>query len=221
MSRPNYGPADHCQFNDYPKEIRLVVGQLLAENSDLFDYGQTVVLQQTSNSGVLQGDKVVGEELPKKAMIYTDTGDDESFNLKIEYYGWGEFFVATEEGTDGTGDEDYHTLDIKKGMSVQAADWDNPQIFENVYRGPTEIPASKDLNTDVGTTVKISKVDLEVELSPDETYEPSSDSDDSGGSGPVEDDSSGYDDEDCSQPGVKCYDSMNPIDSERIALTNS
>ena len=212
MARPNYGPADHCQFNDYPQKIRLVVGQLLAENSGLFEYGQTVVLQQTFNSGRLQGEEVVGEELPKKAIIYTDTGLEDSFNLKIEYYGWGEFYVPSNEAVLSS---DYYALDIKKGMSVQAADWDNSQMFENVYRGPTEIPASKDLNTDIGTTVAISKVNLDIEVSPDKIFESSGDS---GSSGPVEDDSSGWDDEDCSDPGVKCYDSLNPVDPGRHTL---
>ena len=151
MARPNYGPGEHCAFDDFPQKITVVVDELLASNSGLFDLGQSVVLQQTPLSGQEQGNKIVGSELPEKQMIYTDTGDDSSFNLKVSYYGWGEFYLL-----DG---EDYYSLDITKGMSVQAGDWSNAKLFETVFRGSTKIPSSKDLNTDIGETVNITVVE--------------------------------------------------------------
>ena len=146
MARPNYGPGDHCQFNDYPQKISLVVGQKLASESGLFKEGQLVVLQQTPLSGQEQGDKVVGEELPKKAMIYTDTGEDDSFNLKIGYYGWGEFYLVSP-------DDGYYSLQITKGMVLQAGDWGSPNDFQIYYHGTTRIPSSKDINVQTSRTV--------------------------------------------------------------------
>ena len=208
MARPNYGPADHCRFNDYPKKIRLVVGQLLAENSDLFDYGQTVVLQQTSNSGVLQGDKVVGEELPKKAMIYTDTGLDDSFNLKIEYYGWGEFYLKN------AGDECF-SLDITKGMTVKAADWDKEECFQAVRSGKTKIPNSKDMQEELHASVSITRnYEIEVPVKEDDTTSNDvtvSDSSSDGGGG----DGGGSDDDSIKDTGQPhCIDVYQDVDDD-------
>lgn len=153
MSRPNYGPGDHCRFNDYPQEIGLVVGTKLASESDLFKEGQYLVLQQTLLSGTIQGNRVVGEELPKKAMIYTDTGEDDSFNLKIEYYGWGEFYLRN-------ADDDYFTLDITKGQVIQAGDWDNPKSFEIKYTGSTQIPGTESMAEEMGFNISTRETEV-------------------------------------------------------------
>ena len=135
---PTYPAGVHSHFLDFPLSIRMVTGQLLAEDSGLFDYGDSVVLRKTPQSGVLQGDLVVGEELPTKRMIYTDTGEDDSFNLKIAYEGWGEFAVRQ------SGDETY-TLFITRGTSLQAGDWDEEKVFRQTVELVTRIPTTTDL----------------------------------------------------------------------------
>lgn len=148
MARPNYGPGEHCAFNDFPQGVFLVIGEQLAANSNLFEEGKTVVLQQTPLSGTEQGDKVVGEELPKKAIIYTDTSDDDLFDLKVEYYGWGEFYLQNSS-------DDTYTLDITEGIAILAGDWDRRLFFEEVYTGRTKIPESAKLNALFGTNVAV------------------------------------------------------------------
>ena len=154
---PTYPAGVHSHFLDFPQSIRMVTGQLLAEDSGLFDYGDPVVLRKTPQSGVLQGDLVVGEELPAKRVIYTDTGEDDSFNLKIAYEGWGEFKVKQ------SGDETY-TLDIIKGMALQAGDWDEEKIFRHGIELITKIPTSRDLaGVDAPETISLNIEEAEVD----------------------------------------------------------
>ncbi len=135
---PTYPGAVHCHHLNFPQQIRLVVDAKLASESSLFDEGQSVILRQTPISGQLQGEQVVGEELPTKRMIYTDTGEDSSFNLKVSYEGWGEWVIEQAE-------DDTYTLYIKKGMAVQAGDWEEEKIFRNGIKLKTQVPTTKDL----------------------------------------------------------------------------
>lgn len=146
MARPNYGPGHHLSFDDYPRKVSLVVGEKIASNSDLFSQGQTVRLTQTPKSGQAQGDNVVGEELPEKRMVYTDTGEDSSFNLKLTYYGWGEFYLAS-------ADADYFSYRMTKGMSIQAGDWSSEKNFETQYFTTTQVPNTEDMQQELDVVV--------------------------------------------------------------------
>lgn len=179
---PAYPGAVHNHFINYPQAIRVVINAQLASEMSLFEEDDTVVLQQTPTSGQLQGDLVVGEELPTKRIVYTDTGDDSSYNLKVAYEGWGEFLVEQ------AGDS-YYTLYIKKGIAIQAGDQDEEKIFRDGIRLSTQIPTTRDLTgVEPPKTVSLNIEDVEIDYRDydlDYTSEPSgtgTDGTDGGGS---------------------------------------
>jgi len=146
MARPDYGPGHHLHFDDYPRQISTVLKEKVASESSLFEVGQTIRLRQTLNSKQVQGDYVVGQPLPDKRVIYTDTGEDENFNLKVSYYGWGEFYLVSD-------DADYFSYRMTKGMSIQAGDWSKEKNFETQYFVATEVPNSETMAKELNFTV--------------------------------------------------------------------
>ena len=143
MAVPSYGPGEHLKFEDFPERIQTVVGSLLEGESGRFTSGQPVFLYQTPLSRVVQGDYVLGEELPPKRIIFTDTGEDDNYNLKICWYGWGEFWLQDSA-------DDYFSLRITKGMVVHTPDWDEEKLFEAYWTGPSKVKATDELLTEWG-----------------------------------------------------------------------
>ena len=157
LEYPNYGPADHVRFEDYPERIQIVVGDFLEQESGKFASGQPIVLFKTPKSGVAQGSYVVDEPLPDKRVVFTDTGKDDTFNLKITHYGWGEFYIA-----DPASDE-FLSLKMTKGMTVEAGDWDEEKLFESYWYGTTQIPVTEDLKTELGYPKGLEEHEIEIE----------------------------------------------------------
>lgn len=70
------------------------------------------MLYRTPLCGKVQGEYTAGAELPDYAMIYSDTGTDTEFDLRISFYGWGTFFQQNSSDT-------YCHLEIRKGTKVE------------------------------------------------------------------------------------------------------
>lgn len=133
MARPKYGPGEHCSFDEYPDKVAVTINNLMAEETELFTSGQMVILKKTPKHLKLQGSLVLDEELPEQRAVYTDTGDDDDFSLKVTYYGWGEFSIKGEPG------EEKVLLTVTKGITIQSGDWEEEKPFEIYETGETPI----------------------------------------------------------------------------------
>ncbi len=154
MARPNYGPGELAGFDNFPDQIRVVIDSGIANNSELFVDGQNVVLESTPSSGMQKGSKVVGEPLPEKRIVYSDTGSDTDLSLKISYYGWGEFLLNSEMS------EDYYTLEVTQGIAIQTGDWESEKLFEKVKKALTQIPVTESMSEEFGINIARSEDDL-------------------------------------------------------------
>ncbi len=135
-----YPLAMHCRFEGFPARIRVTCGQAFDEaRATPYSCGSRVDLVRTPRSGVLAGTLSPGQALPALEVIYSDTGADDAFDLKIAHYGYGRFYLAQ------AGDAAY-TLAVIKGLRVEATGI--RRSFETVDVWNTLIPAAVDL-TDV------------------------------------------------------------------------
>ena len=155
LEYPNYGPADHVRFEDYPERIQIVVGSFLADETEMFTEGQPIVLYKTPKSGVAQGSYVVDEPLPDKRVVFTDTGEDDTFNLKITHYGWGEFYIGD------VNNDDYLRLKMTKGMTVLSSEWEEEKVFAAHWYGDTRIPITDDLKQEFGYPISLEEEEID------------------------------------------------------------
>lgn len=132
-----YPLAMHCRFEGFPARIRVTCGQAFSEaRATPYSYGSRVDLAQTPQSGVLAGTLTPGEALPALETIYADTGDDETFALKVSHYGYGRFYLPDTDAA-------CYALALIKGVRVEAAGIH--RSFETLDVWNTRIPAASDL----------------------------------------------------------------------------
>lgn len=133
-----YPQAMHCRFEGFPARIKVVCGRAFTEaRATPYSFGSRVILSQTAKSGELQGTLVPGESLPTLELIYSDTGDDTAFDLKVSHYGHGRFYLAAS-------DDAFYSLSVIKGLRVEATGIH--RSFETVDVWNTRIPAATDLS---------------------------------------------------------------------------
>lgn len=94
----NYPQSIPCAFDNFPVALDIRLGNLAASIVDGCSLGSKFKLMQTPLSGVAQGEYVAGNELPECRKIYSDTGYDDNFTIKISFFGHGTFYKFT--GTD-------------------------------------------------------------------------------------------------------------------------
>lgn len=134
-----YPLSMHCRFEGFPARIRVVCGQAFSKaRGTPFSFGSRVDLSQTPQSGVPAGTLVPGEPLPALEIVYSDTGDDLVFALKLAHYGYGRFYRAMAR-------DPCYTLAVVKGLRVEALGI--CRSFETVDVWETRIPAATDLSS--------------------------------------------------------------------------
>lgn len=127
-----------CRFEGFPARIRVVCGRAFSEaRSTPYSFGSRVTLSQTPRSGQVFGQLAVGQELPLREIIYSDTGDDDVFDLKVSHYGCGRFYLTDAEAA-------FFTLAVVKGIRVEAAGVN--RSFETVDLWDTLVAATTDLS---------------------------------------------------------------------------
>jgi hypothetical protein len=128
----------HCRFEDFPARIRVTCGPAFSEaRATPYSFGSRVDLVQTPKSGVLAGTLTPGEPLPTLETIYADTGDDDVFDLKLAHYGYGRFYLGSDEAA-------FYSLAVIKGMRVEATGI--RRSFETVDVWNTRVPVETDLS---------------------------------------------------------------------------
>lgn len=134
-----YPLSMHCRFEGFPARLRVVCGQAFSKaRATPYSFGSRVTLVQTPKSGVMAGTLTPGEPLPVLETIYSDTGDDDAFDLKLAHYGYGRFYLPTTEAV-------RYALAVVKGLRVEAAGIF--RSFETVDVWDTLIAAETDLTT--------------------------------------------------------------------------
>ncbi len=140
-----YPQTMHCRFEGFPARVRAVCGRAFSEaRATPYSFGSRVTLSQTPRSGVLQGTLVPGASLPALETIYADTGDDDAFDLKVSHYGYGRFYLPTQ-------DADRYALAVIKGVRVEALGI--RRSFETVDVWDTLVAAEADLEATVHTAI--------------------------------------------------------------------
>jgi hypothetical protein len=143
----SYPLSRHCRFVGFPARIRVVCGRAFSEaRATPYSFGSRVSLVQTPRSGVAAGTLTPGEPLPELAIIYSDTGADDVFDLKVSHYGHGRFYLPTSEAG-------YYALAVIKGLRVEAAGI--RRSFETVDVWDTRIPAGTDLSRSVAASDQV------------------------------------------------------------------
>ncbi|MFU2208507.1 hypothetical protein [Solidesulfovibrio sp. C21] len=133
-----YPLSMHCRFEGFPARIRVTCGQAFdTARATPYSYGSRVTLSQTPRSGLLSGTLTPGEPLPTLETIYSDTGDDDDFSLKLAHYGYGRFYLPD-------ADASRYALALVKGIRVEATGV--YRSFETVDIWDTLIPAATDLS---------------------------------------------------------------------------
>lgn len=126
-----------CRFDGFPGRIRVTCGPAFDDLRGCpYSFGSRVTCARTPLCGVAQGDYLPGSALPRQEMIFSDTGSDTAFDLKIAFTGHGTFHLAA------PGDERY-SLAVIKGLRVQAFGLD--RTFEITDLWETGIVAETDL----------------------------------------------------------------------------
>ena len=128
--KKNYPVSLPVRFEDFPAMFQVTCGHMIPPPQS---FGSRVLIRRTPLCGVVQGQYAEGVALPEFAMIYSDTGSDAAYDLKLSFYGWGTFYVAN-------ADDAYCTLEIRKGIKVEATGLSKK--FETYDLWETRVPAS-------------------------------------------------------------------------------
>ncbi len=132
-----YPLSTHCRFEGFPARVRVVCGRAFSQaRGTPFSCGSRVDLVQTPASGVLSGTLTPGEPLPALEIVYSDTGADDVFALKLAHYGYGRFYLPAADAAT-------YALAVVKGIRVEASGI--RRSFETVDVWETRIAAATDL----------------------------------------------------------------------------
>lgn len=154
-----YPQSTNCSFDNFPVAIDVRLGSLASIMCDGASFGSKYFLTQTPKSGVLQGNYVVGEEIPSLEKIYSDTGHDDEFNLKISFLGHGSFYRRTSNDL-------YLRAQIYKAIRIETNN-DTGIVFGDVFDCETLIPATDDISVEFAYDPSVVQC---VDPIPDEVY---------------------------------------------------
>jgi hypothetical protein len=133
--KENYPISLPLRFAGFPAAIRMICGEKIPAP---YSYGSRVLLYRTPLCGEVQGEYISGAALPDYAMIYSNTGSDTDFDLRISFYGWGTFFQKKSDDT-------YCTLEIRKGTKIECGSLSKK--FETIDLWETKVLASTNLSS--------------------------------------------------------------------------
>lgn len=126
-----------CRFEGFPGRVRITCGPAFDDlRACPYSWGSRVVCARTPLCGEVQGEYVPGAALPVREMIFSDTGMDDAFDLKLSFFGYGTFHLAAP-------DDAFCSLDVVKGVRVEAAGLS--RSFEITDLWETGIAAATDL----------------------------------------------------------------------------
>lgn len=131
-----YPQSIPCAFDNFPAALDVRLGNLAGSLIPGDSLGSKLLLYRTPKCGIAQGDYVVGQALPERRMIYTDTGDDDNFNFKMSFIGYGTFYKLTDADT-------YLRFQVYKAIAIETAKA-GEMVFGDTFDCETLIPADAD-----------------------------------------------------------------------------
>lgn len=126
-----------CAFDGFPVALDIRMG---ASGGDIVpgaSLGSKFTLTRTSKCGVPQGDYVVGSPLPECRMIYSDTGRDDDFTIKVSFFGYGTFYRLTRADT-------HARFQVYKAIAIETPSG-GEKFFGDTFDCETLIPAAQDV----------------------------------------------------------------------------
>ena len=132
-----YPQSIPCSFDNFPPALDLRMGEKAREIVPSASFGSKFILTQTPKSRVPQGGYAVGAALPSCRMIYSDTGSDDDFTIKLSFLGYGSFYKLTNA-------DQYLRFMVYKAIALETSTV-GEIIFGDVFNCETRIPATADV----------------------------------------------------------------------------
>jgi hypothetical protein len=168
-----YPASLNMWLKNFPKSFQLVCGKKFNDLPGPWQYGSRINFAATPLSKQDQGDYASGEQLPIKRAIYTNTGDEDTWDIRVNMYGHGTFYALI--------GEPYYFMQAEKYF-----------LIESVYFDPIQFFHSEVHTTEISTDIPIPDVYVPVVVPPVEPPEkdpdkPPADPPDDPGDPPVSD----------------------------------
>lgn len=141
-----YPQSIPCAFDGFPAALDIRLGDLGGDIVTGASLGTKFTLLRTPLCGIAQGVYAAGAPLPEYSMIYSDTGSDEDFTIKISFIGHGTFYKYT--STDA-----YLRFQVYKAIAIETASGE--KVFGDTFDCETLVPAAQDADPifpDIGQT---------------------------------------------------------------------
>jgi len=132
-----YPQSVNCSFDDFPAAYIMTGGKKIGEIVPGTSFGSRFKMFQTPKSRILQGEYVVGQEIPDLAWIYSDTGNDDDFSIKVSYIGYGTFYRLTKA-------DKYLRAQVYKAIVIETPTVGKKE-FGDTFDCETLIPATDDV----------------------------------------------------------------------------
>lgn len=131
-----YPQSIPCAFDGFPAAMMMTAGAKISEIVPSASFGSRFKLTRTPKCGVAQGDYVVGSALPECRMIYSDTGSDDDFTIKVSFLGYGTFYKVTNSDL-------FLRFMVYKAIAIETPTA-GKEVFGDTFDCETFIPAGTD-----------------------------------------------------------------------------
>ncbi len=132
----SYPASLNSWLKDFPSAFSLLCGQEFNNLDGPWGEGSRINFGETPLSKQDQGSYVEGQELPVKQAIYTNTGDEDVWDIRCSMYSWGSFYA--ELGLN------YYKLRVEKYFEIQSTYFETIK-FSHVQTVITEILTSVEI----------------------------------------------------------------------------
>lgn len=131
-----YPQSIPCTFSGFPAALDIRMGSSGGDIVAGASLGSKFTLIRTPKCGFPQGNYVVGSPLPEYRMIYSDTGSDDVFTIKVSFIGYGTFYILTNADT-------HLRFQVYKAIAIETAAGE--KVFCDTFNCETLIPATQDV----------------------------------------------------------------------------
>lgn len=131
-----YPQSVPCAFDNFPVALDIRMGPSGGDIVAGASLGSKFTLTRTPKCGVAQGSYVAGSPLPECRIIYSDTGSDDIFTIKVSFIGYGTFYKLTNADT-------HLRFQVYKAIAIETATGE--KVFGDIFDCETLIPATQDV----------------------------------------------------------------------------
>jgi len=133
----NYPASLNMWLQNFPDAVSMLCDHEFNNLPGPWNEGSRINFSATPLSKQDQGTYENGKQLPTKQAIYTNTGDEDNWDIQLRMYGWGSFYA--ELGVD------YYKLRIEKYFVIASTYWENELTFQFTQVITTQIPTSVEI----------------------------------------------------------------------------